>query len=289
MTTRGEWPCNCPICRVLALPLMGKKRDKGGGEVVSQEREAREEPQDAGQASELRELKDLVEALRESVVELKSALSELSNPFNMMRKPGKEEDEESSSSEPLVPLSASQSISPSPVHAMMPHTLKEERETKPAWSEREAEGRASGKEREALEEEGKGDGGRIEEAMEAAREAYTQLQGLEERTGGRINLARLIRIMYMIRRKAPKDNLESMIEILDMVRIIPSDMKEVMLKVADLVEKARESGISPERQLILLYALAKASGAYDGALEEEAMSYILEMLDGGEDWERQQS
>ncbi|MCE4612222.1 MAG: hypothetical protein F7C07_00090 [Desulfurococcales archaeon] len=259
---------------------------------MSQEQEVREEKQETPTSSELRELKDLVEALRESIIELRSALSEINNPFNVMRKPGKEEDEESSSSEPLIPLSASQNISPHPLHSIVAQPAGEAKaqvreqakENKGGYSKPEA--RAAG-----LGDHESVEAGALHYYPETARDRkrHNALQASVDGGKLRINLPRLIRVMYLVRKKAPKENLDAMIEILDRVGLIPGDLKDVMLKVADLVEKARESGIPPEKQLILLYALAKASGVRDGSLEEEAMGYILDMLDGGEDWEKRQS
>ncbi len=247
--------------------------------------------------NELKELKELVEALKESIIELRSTLSELNNPFNIMKEPGSnngEEEEEKHQESPL-PLSASPVVAPYPVQLETYTVSSQEQSSVKSRRASEAESNSaksttgsseavatSEEKREVLGERVHETDYEFEADLKSSQENI--LQNLKKKYANSIDtsrLTRLLRTLYIVRSKLPREAIEDIVDVLLALKLIRPDERKLVAKLIDLVDKTRSQGLTPEDTVVIMYVLSKSLGVTDAYLEDEAFKSILKEIAGG--------
>ncbi len=243
---------------------------------------------------EVKELKELIEALRESIIELRSTLSEINNPFNIMKEPGSnnEEEEEKHQESPL-PLSASPVVAPYPIHFESYTGSSQEQDSgkskKPGSNEEgDKVGKPNSINKELMEEHNSMNE-RVHETEYESEAGITHdqeelLKNLKRKYVNSIDtsrLTRLLRTLYIVRSKLPREAIEDIIDVLLALKLIRPQERELVAKLVDLVDKTRGQGLTPEDAVVIMYVISKSLGITDAHLEDEAFKSILKEIAGG--------
>lgn len=200
------------------------------------------------------DVRELVETLRDLIVELRSIISDARNPFSPVMKEGGDDEE-------LEPLSASPRIA-NPLTAPPPSS----------------QGASSGAVDGGRGEEGRGDGVAEKEGRGPG--------GLESE-GLFLGVARLIRTINVMQGFMDGDTLGKFIDALESLGYIDSRERRVAMRVVEAVESAKKYGLTPEEQLFLMYSLARAFGVRDPVIEDEVFNAVARMI-GERKWGNQQ-
>jgi hypothetical protein len=273
--TYVPWACDCPICRVLVFPILKRFFPKSSfhktklvqvieGENMSvQETGSREERSD----SEIMELRELVESLRDSILELKATITDMSSPFNKMKTLEAPEEEEEEMN--VSPISASSKIMPKRI-------VREKIVSKPTKDKEASPVEENIASPEKLQREEK----RVSEKTETNTQTEKKVEGKTPYTKsveiGRI--LKMIKIVHALTKTVPEENLRSYLKLLNVLGVIDDKSREIFEMVLDIVENARRTGTSPEDQMIAIYTLASMLGVKDQYLDEEATLLLLEKL-----------
>uniref|UniRef100_A0A7J3ZLU9 Uncharacterized protein n=1 Tax=Fervidicoccus fontis TaxID=683846 RepID=A0A7J3ZLU9_9CREN len=221
---------------------------------------------------ELSELKELVDALRDSILELKATLYEMTSPLAGLRKYAKEEESE----EVLPPVSALPAIT-------------SEREIKAAET-LEGIGKPV---KETVQPKAAFEGGK----EERPEEGVTQIASVQETRGlrrqaidiyGRYSRSeamavfrkaiKLLRLLYELSNSMPPIQIENYTKLLRTLGLLDDRISETISVLKDIVEVGRENGIDPEDQVIAIYSIAKVLGITDQELEEEIAFSLVERI-----------
>ncbi len=267
------WTCSCPVCRGTVYPVL--RRLLRGLHVVEKPREevmeVSEEPREEPKPVETDELKTLVEALRNSVMELRSAISDLTSPFNLMRQAAEREElkaiREATEDAGPVPFSASPTAVPTAPRPAGPEPRVTVVQPKEAV--------------------------KVEKPVEEAERPQPVAMEERPRVVARrevplVKALRLLRLLYTLRSKLSSHNIENLIQLLVVMGAIDEGMADTVRQLLSLVEEGMRSGLSPEDQAVIIYSLAKTLGVEDEEFEEEVASILLKRLGGGGIWGSQQ-
>ena len=209
------------------------------------------------------ELKELVEVLRDSILELKATLTEMSSPLAGMKRQGVEEDDEA-----LAPVSASSALT-SKTGVML---VEKPRESK---GQQNKEG-----ELDDGSEKPSGDGSSTQVERKPAR-PQQQPAGANGREDSRITFKKSIKILkllYKLSDSIPPSQVENYTRLFQALGLLDGKIAETISVLKDIVEVGRESGIDPEDQIIAIYSIAKILGIADPELEEEIAFSLVERV-----------
>lgn len=242
------WICDCPVCRLLVKPVLKLFITEEDGEVkMSQDNKEKE----------LEELKELITALKDSIVELKSTLMDAVSPFSKMRTSEAERTEE----EMLEPVSARGA--PTTIAQLHEQPSLPKEEQKPIEAEKPKT-------------EKKEESRRTQEAQlpsiptltfEETREAKRQKAPY---TGIDIKKTfKLLKLLYKLNQSLPPESIENYISFMKTMGLIDEKTENALLLLKKMVDSGIQAGLDPEDQIIALYSLAKMLGVTDPELEEE--------------------
>ena len=224
---------------------------------------------------EISELKKGLEELKEVVAEIRASLSDLQNPFAMLSPP------------PQVPSETTGVSAPKKerVEEVEKAGLEEKPEIKVPVS-----GGGEGLSRVVKKEEGfktrtgfAGEKeylsledlrGLISEIGKAIRE---EVEEKPARRGKTMDVRRVIRILktiYSLRKALPKESIENIVKLAEILGLITSDDKEVLDTIMSLVEDALKQDLTPDEQILVLYILMKNLGYVDENLEDEILKIV---------------
>ncbi len=312
------WVCKCPLCRVTARPLLSYfiRRFVRRWDVMPEETGGKEAGvgvggSGGGAQEGISELKELVEALKDAVVDLRAALSEMTNPMNLMRRYGELEELEAlkrsvsttqaASARAPIPVSAQDSIvSESSLAAQS--TARKEGIEKPL-------------EREAARTKEESIPKRVKEVkgIEVAKPASKEGRKVEGEAGGAVRIAgrhglsvaeplssrqpprpsevfsegvkkfapriiKFIKTLYLLDERLPVPLVSKYIDLLEAVGLLRSEEVEVAKKLYEVVDEGLKRGLSVDEQILTLYILIKALGVESAELENEALKIIMKSL-----------
>jgi len=294
---RIVWPCSCPICRLLVHPFIrvivhGLDLEKLEGEEVEEvvAEKIKEEKVEGKKVSQ-EELQELVRALKDTLVDLRAAISELTNPLNVMRRYGEMEELEAVrkavSESTATPYPASAEVSESPQLSGVAEAkelrkpeevvAKEERPAPERVEERAAKGVEAREVRRRRE---------VEEL--AAVSAVPKLPK-------ELSLIKLMKMFYMLREKLPSDLLRKYIDLMVSLGKVSEKESEVIKRILEIIDDSAWLGLSVDDQIVIMYILTKALGIKNEELEEELLGILTGKLRsirgkarGEEDWGNQQ-
>ena len=208
------------------------------------------------------DLGQLVEALKEAVMELRETVTELTNPLNRLSYSGEGEGEKDNyrAKVEAIPLSK-------------PSEGKGKEDTIPSSTIHESVPEAPISEQRTVLPEGENN---LERLMN-----YTSLgtrrQALSTESKLR-RIMRLMRVVFNLRGRIPPELLERYVDIFVGLRLISKDDADLVKSVLKAINEGYASGLGPEEQILLMTLLAKGLGINDEALEEEALRVIAESL-----------
>ncbi|BAN90667.1 hypothetical protein [Aeropyrum camini] len=251
-----------------------------------------------------KELKELLESLREVVLELRSMLLESRNPLRkVMVDEGEGNDGEKGGEEELAPVSASPRIfTPNiPLSSSYPRLSQA---TSPGSSENssshtpkpqkaiETPGDNSGSESEASREDMEGHPFEADsfERFGSVYEATVKNISKPGGVGGHPSIADLVDVaktLWNLGESMPPEVLEKIIDLLEASGQLDGRRREVVRKYIDLMREARKLGLTPEEQIIAVYSIARSLGVRDEEFEKEVFRLVVRLL-GGRRWENQQ-
>jgi len=203
---------------------------------------------------ELEELKELVSALRDSIVELKATLMDVVSPFSKMRVGEEERPEE----EALEPVSSQIRLAPAPVTAPA--------EARPQEAQAPRAERAAEAARQAARSEA------------AERPAGAPPRAAQQPAIGLRKALKVIKLLYKLSQSVPSQNLETYIQFMKTIGLIDERAEEVLMTLKKMVDVGTQSGIDAEDQIIAIYSIAKMLGVTDPELEEEIAFSLAERL-----------
>ncbi len=289
-----------PFIRVILREVEFKeeKEVEGVGE------EVKEAPKiEAEKKATEEELKELVKALKDTLVDLRAAISELTNPLNVMRRYGELEELEA------VKKAATE-------HAVPPYSARVEESQVPQVKEVKelAELKESKRVEEELVHEGKHEKERVtakveQPPAEIKRElgeegkappyvpeevaVPTQISG--RKTPREFSLIKLMKMFYMLREKLPSDLLRKYIDLMVSLGKVSKEESEVIRRILEIIDDSAWLGLSVDDQIVIMYILSKALGVRNDELEEELLGILTSKLRsvrskmrGEEDWGSQQ-
>ncbi len=227
---------------------------------------------------EIKELRSSLEELKEVVAEIRASLSDLQNPFAVLSSPMPEPEKPAETGPPTTygggenveepGVKPEVKIPVSGVRERMSSTVKKHEKqagVKP-FSER------AEKERLDLADLR----GSIAEIGRAVREEYGRETAMT-RPSRVIDVRRVIRILktiYSLRKALPKESIENIVKLAQILGLISSEDKEVLDTVMSLVEDALKQDLTPDEQILVLYVLMKNLGYVDEDLEDEILKIV---------------
>ena len=224
---------------------------------------------------EINQLKKGLEELKEVVAEIRASLSDLQNPFAMLSPP------------PQTPSMTTGTTAP-----------ENERieETEKTWLEEKPKIKipvsGGGEELSRVIRKEEGFKAKTRFVGEKDYLSLEDLKGLisdigraikeevEERSARRgkaMDVRRVIRILktiYSLRKSLPKESIENIVKLAEILGLITSDDKEVLDTVMSLVEDALKQDLTPDEQILVLYILMKNLGYVDENLEDEILKIV---------------
>jgi len=206
---------------------------------------------------ELEELKELISALKDSIVELKSTLMDAVSPFSKMRTSEVERTEE----EMLEPVSARGAPSPMVQLAEQPSLPKEE--LRPIETEKP---KVEIKEeiRKTAETKLPGIPSLVAEEAREIKRQKAPLVGIDIK-----KTFKLLKLLYRLTQSLPPESIENYISFMKTLGLIDEKTENALLLLKKMVDSGVQAGLDPEDQIIALYSLAKMLGITDPELEEE--------------------
>ncbi len=226
---------------------------------------------------EIKELKKGLEELKEVVAEIRASLSDLQNPFAMLSPP--QETILETSSPPAPEEHRTKEVIEEKIKSKAKPEIKipvsgggEEmsRETR-----REAGIKtkgAIGGEKEYLSLEDLRD--LITEIGKAIHEEYGEKTPIRSKTMDVRRVVRILKTIYSLRKALPRESIENIVKLAQILGLITSDDKEVLDTVISLVEDALRQDLTPDEQILVLYLLMKNLGYVDESLEDEILKII---------------
>ncbi|MEM4035502.1 MAG: hypothetical protein QXU97_02660 [Fervidicoccaceae archaeon] len=248
------WRCNCQFCRLFALRLLRRvvkleyASDERGDEAVSQS--------EVDLAKDLRELKTTVEELKRAMVELKAALADLTGPFSAY-KPLEDAERYSAGMQAAAPAQpqlervSMRSEKPSEAATIEPgHPVE-----KPG----------------ALEERG------LTHVLAGISEVLHKERARITRTGLE-RVLKTIKTLYELRRLYPRANIETIVKMLEEMKVLTSEEANLLKTAMNLVEESLRENISHEENVLMMFMLLRQLGVKSEELEEEALRTMLDLL-----------
>ncbi len=208
------------------------------------------------------DLSQLVEALKEAVMELRETVTELTNPLNRLSysSEGTEGTNNYKAKVEAIPLSK-------------PTEERSKEDTILSSADSELVSGTSASKPGAMPSEEKSD---LEKLVSYVSPGATHLALGNENKLRRI--MRLMRVVFNLRGKVPPELLERYIEIFVGLRLITREDADLVKNVLRAINEGYASGLGPEEQILLMTLLAKGLGINDEVLEEEALRVIAENL-----------
>lgn len=253
---KSLWDCNCWFCRLVTHRIL-RCLIKFKVETINTGEGALTQS-DVDLLKELKDLKNTVEELKKAVVEIKATLADLTGPFGAYRAP--EEYEKRSKR-----LEGEQIV----VSQALPET------------------RATGEEGLSVSISTKPEQQRPVRVVEEGRELAKVLEGVGEvlrKEKVRIietNLTKMLntmKLLYELRRLYPKASIETIIKILEDMKMLPPDDINLLKATVNLVEESLKENITHEENVLIMYTLLKQLGFRSEELEDEAMRTVLDVL-----------
>lgn len=97
----------------------------------------------------------------------------------------------------------------------------------------------------------------------------------------------IARTLWSLGEDLPPDMIDSIVDILEAAGAIDEKKKVVVKKFVSFMVEARSRGLTPEQQLVALYALARSLGIRDEEFEDEVFRSLVRII-GGRRWENRQ-
>jgi DNA-binding transcriptional ArsR family regulator len=218
--------------------------------------------------SEREEIEDLLKTLRAAIMELRSAIDELSNPVVPPSAPprrAQQAAQQAAGRKPEAPAPGKPEAPKQPAPPTQPAP-------KPATPG------------ETLSPQVAGVPVAITRAAPTAPVAGPTL-GSGEVTLER--LARLMRLVYELQTKVPPEYLSGLADILYGSGLIDEAQRDTLKRIVDLARLGYEHGLSVDESVAILAALAKELGLDVASITEELVKAVLRRR-GAEQWESQQ-
>ena len=227
---------------------------------------------------EIKELKSSLEELKEVVAEIRASLSDLQNPFAMLSAPPQETIPETKTSSAPGEHEAEGAIEER-IEAEVKPEIKIPVSGGGEGMSKTAKKEIGIKTRETM------DGGKEYLSLEDLRDLITEIgkvirEEYGEKTVRRsktMDVRRVIRILktiYSLRKALPKESIENIIKLAQILGLITSDDREVLDTVISLVEDALKQDLTPDEQILVLYILMKNLGYVDENLEDEILKIV---------------
>ncbi len=213
------------------------------------------------------ELKELVESLRESILELKATISDISGPFSKAKERAESMEAEEAESTLVTPLSASHEIA---------HQVQQISKT-------------SGKRESNIRE---GDGG--ESTLEASSiekpfertiiyKEEERIKHKEPTQRWSLNrVFKMLRLLNTLSKTLPEENIKSYIKLLKLLGFIDDSTQHTLEALMEIIETGRRANSPPENQMIVIYTLARVLGLRDPGLDEETALILVERMINGQ-------
>ena len=215
--------------------------------------------------TQITDLEKLVRTLRDTIMELRGLLDELSNPVVPYQLPVRERGETAAAPKPEK---AEEKPSEKP---------KEERKEKPAATVRPPEARPA-----------------VPPTLPALQPqvpvptlAGERLFEKERKEVDLERLASLLRILYELESKAPPEYLEGMVEVLYNTGLINEVQKKTVSKLLELVQIGVSHGLGVQESIAMLAALARELGLDVSEITAELVRAILRNAGAHQQWESQ--
>jgi len=227
---------------------------------------------------EIEELKNSLEELKEVVAEIRASLSDLQNPFAMLSAPPQETIPETKA--PLTPsereaeeMREGRSEAEVKPEIKIPVSGGRRGLSKAARKEigiKTKETMSGGKEYLSLEDLRD----LITEIGKAIREEYSEKIVRQSKTMDVRRVIRILKTIYSLRKALPKESIENIVKLAQILGLITSDDREVLDTVISLVEDALKQDLTPDEQILVLYILMKNLGYVDENLEDEILKIV---------------
>ncbi len=232
------------------------------------------------------DVKELINALRDAVVELKSLVLEAENPFREKPIVKKVKIEEATSQQKQVdeekaiekPALASEKLTGEPTPAEQ--SIGAAQSIAPE-SIGVAPARAAVQ---AVPSKAEG-----EELAESLRQAVREIRGgLSFK-----KILKLTELFFNIRKPVLQDNLPKIIRLLELTGYVGDVEAELLRLLSDMANDSRKFKIRPEDNVIIAYMIAKTLGVEDREFENDLLDILYKIVIGGRgegvsEWESQQ-
>ncbi len=294
------WPCDCWFCRRISRPLLSRllKEELPMLDEMLMERERKmEEMRKMSESSlsgideiknEIAEIRKSIMDLKKALVEIKAVMSDISSPYAVLSVPHQPE---LSAKEVKIPAKTTVTKSSKPLVSEK-KVGESRKEVEKGERIMEQHGVPSiyqeyGRELEEYRREGreKAEPMSLEDMKQLIRELGSavskEVEESKEEMPRRIGIKRMVKILrtiYMLRKALPKESIENIIKLAEIMGLITKEEKETLLSILSLVEDGLKQNMTFDDQIIVLYILLKNLGYEDEELEDELMKIISNLV-----------
>lgn len=206
---------------------------------------------------EVGELKTLIKSLKSILGEIRALLSDLTSPYSMLKS---------------IPTSVTTTKKMQKISGAseQTNTSKEVKEGE-TIEETTRELQASKEKKPAS----------VRELHEILKELGTTLEKEYEKEKPRLDIKkviRMIRTIYNLRKAVPKESIDNIIKLSEILGLISHSDKEILDIVCSLVEDALKHNLTPNEQIPLMYLLLKSLGYVNEDLEEEVTKIVSDVI-----------
>ncbi len=228
---------------------------------------------------EIKELKNSLEELKEVVAEIRASLSDLQNPFAMLSPPPPQETIPETKTPPAPGEREAGGVIEGEIEAEVNPEIKipvsggGKEMSKTAKKEigiKTKETMGGGKEYLSLEDLRD----LITEIGKAIHEEYGEKTIRQPKTMDIRRVIRILKTIYSLRKALPKESIENIVKLAQILGLITGDDREVLDTVISLVEDALKQDLTPDEQILVLYILMKNLGYVDENLEDEILKIV---------------
>ncbi len=245
-----------------------------------------------------RELQELVQSLKETILELRETVDEIYNP--MRKKPVEivQEARTSESSQDKDDDVSNSTASSRPGNALPERQVRGQEHSSQVSEHAACSGNGSpernGNTRPVTPAVGSGPGYSVS-GKNGDIPAPTAFHGMGALVGalrnGRMDLSRLaglLRLLYDLQTKVPPEYLSGLADILYDSGLVDERQRDTLKRLIDLARVGREHGLSIDESIAILAALARELGLDITQVTDQLVRAILEAKGGAAVWEPQQ-
>lgn len=239
------WSCKCWFCRLFTRRILSYFLHKASAYAqIPCEKGGVTVSEEVSITKELKELKNAIDELKQAIVEIKTTIADLTGPFSLYR--------------------ASEEVGKPSAQVTQQIQRTEAEASKPVEKPVEKEAGLPG--RRELPQLLTG----ISEALREERAKRAEVSFKK--------MLNTMRVLYELRRLYPRSNIETIVRMLEEIRVLSPDEISVLKAAANLVEESLREDISYEENTLMMLTLLKNMGIRSNELEEEAFRVAVDLL-----------